>query len=99
MLNLTGAFVPVHTVYKDRLLEVTCIHIANCGATPATVRVCVVPSSGTAQQANALLWDFAIPANDFIEMSDGLLLDRGSSLQALTSAPATVNLFLSGLES
>lgn len=88
-----------HTVYRDRWFKVTCLHIVNTTAAPVTVQVCIVPDGGAPVQTNALLWDFAIPANDLIEMADGLLLPPSSSMQALCSAAGAINLFLSGTES
>lgn len=85
-------------VYSVRWLTVTMLHLVNTTAGPITVQVCLVPAGGTPTQANALLWDFSIPANDFIQCSDGLLMNPGESIQALASAGASVNLQFSGLE-
>lgn len=97
-VQLDVGFTVVHQVYSVRYLMVTMLHLVNCTAAPITVQVCVVPSGGTPAQANALMWDFSLPANDLIEIGDGLLMAPGSSLQALASAGASVNLTFSGLE-
>lgn len=96
--NLGNSFATVHTVYPDRVLEVTCLHIVNTAAVATTVRVCLVPAAGTAEAANALAWDFNIPPNDLIELGDGLLFPGLSSLAAMGSIAGNLNLFLSGLE-
>lgn len=95
---LTIADQVIHTVYESRTFEITMIHLVNTTAVPVTVQVCAVPQGGTKQQANALLWDYEIPAHDFIEFGEGHLLLPGGSIRANANADNAVNLILAGTE-
>jgi len=97
--NLSGAFAVLHTVYQARWLRVTNLHLVNVSLAAVTVNVCAVVKGGTPDVTNALLWGFSIPASDFIEASEGLMLPPGSSIQALCSTPGAINLYFSGEES
>ena len=88
----------LHEVYKGRTLTVSMIHLVNTTAVDVTVQVHLVPFGEVATQANSILYDYTIPAHDFIELGEGfLLLDRGT-LQAVASGANAVNLHFSGLE-
>lgn len=96
--NLSGSFVIIHTVQNNWFFRTSCLHIVNTSGAPVTVRVCVVPGGGSPDVTNALLWDFSIPANDLIELAEGLIMKPSSTCQALCSSAGAVNLFLSGTE-
>ena len=98
LLTLTGAFQTVHAVNNGRWFTVRNIHISNSSGAPVTVQVCFVPHGGSAVQGNGALWSFSVPANDFIELADGQKLPPGASVQALASAGAAVNIWVSGIE-
>lgn len=97
-ITLTGAFQTIHTVYRTRQLTISVIHIANTTAGAITVQLCFVPPAGTAAQGNAALWDYSIPANDFIQLSEGQILGSEYTIQALASAGNAINLAISGRE-
>jgi len=79
-------------------VAVSIIHLANTSTGPLTVSLCAVPSGGSPAQGNALLYGFSIPANDFIELGDGLILLSGGYLTAQASFPAVISVFMSGFQ-
>ena len=98
MASLTIALQTVHTVYRDRVLTVGMVHLVNVTGVAATVQLHYVPLAGAAAAANAALYDYTIPANDFIEFGEGQLLASGCAVQATCSADNAVNLILCGFE-
>jgi hypothetical protein len=97
-LSLTTAFGLVHTVATNRWLTIKNVHISNFSAGPVAVQVCFVPSGASPVSGNSALWNFSVPANDFIEWGDGQRLPPGASVQALASAGTAINLWISGIE-
>lgn len=97
-LQLTAGFQTLYTVNNARWFRATCFHLVNVTASARTVRLCVVPPAGAASAVNALLWDFSVPANDFIEFGEGLKVPPASTIQVMASAISALNLFLSGVE-
>jgi hypothetical protein len=96
--ELTAAFTTLYTVPGATKFTVGQLHLVNASPSAKTVRVCVVPSAGSPLQSNAILWDFSIAANDFIELAKGDIWDTGVTLQALASAGTSVNVKLAGVE-
>lgn len=96
--ELTGSFTTIYTVPGSTKLTVAQLHLVNATASARTVRVCVVPAAGSPGQSNAILWDFEIGANDFIELAKGDIWDAGATLQALASSASSVNVKLAGVE-
>lgn len=97
-LELTGTFQTVYTVPAVTKFTCAIIHIANTTSSAKTVQVCIVPSAGSPTAANALLWDFSIAANDFIEFGKGDIWLADATLQAKASASSAVVLKLAGIE-
>lgn len=97
MLTLGVGFLVVHPVNPGRWFTVRNIHIANSSGAPVTVQVCFV-FGGSPAQGNSALWNFSVPANDFIEWGEGQKLPPGSSVQALASSGTSVNIWVSGIE-
>lgn len=97
-LELTNVFQTVYTARGNRRMRVTLIHLVNCANASRTVRVCLVDPGAVAAQANAILWDYVVPANDFIEFGEGQLLVPLMTVQALASVNNSVNLHISGIE-
>jgi hypothetical protein len=97
VLSLTGAFAVAHSVSPSRWLTIRNIHIANTSAAPVTVQVCFVFQGSSPIQGNSAIWNFSIPANDFIEWGDGQKLPPKSTVQASASANV-INFWLSGIE-
>lgn len=95
---LTAAFQTLYTVSSARALRIGVMHLANVSGAAVTASVCAVAKAGSPAAGNALLWNFSVPANDFIEFGEGLLLPAESSLRAMATAPGAMNLFLSGIE-
>ena len=73
------------------------IHIANTHTAAVTLELCIDDGGGDVQ-TNALLWDISIPANDFIEFGQGIILAAGSSLSAKASVTDKIIINLSGIE-
>jgi hypothetical protein len=90
--KLTAAFATVYTVYPAYWGRVSMIHLDNSTGSDVTVRLCLVAPSGTPIEDNAMLWDFTIPANDFIEFGDGYWLPPSSSLQASCSSDGAIKM-------
>ena len=98
-LTLTAAFQVLYLADVRHRLTVKMVHIANTDAADRTVQLCYVPAApATAVQGNAALWNYTIPANDFIEFGEGQMILGGGSIQALASLAAVVNVHLSGIE-
>ena len=93
-----GSYSTLHTVNCARWMRVANIHLANTGATDQTVRLCRVISGGAAGTSNALLYDFTVPANDFIEFGEGLMLGPKDSLQGSADAANAIVATLGGVE-
>lgn len=96
---LTVAEQIIHTPNSQRHLTIRNLHLTNAGAVEAKVKVAITPTGVPFQASAALLWDFAIPGNDFIEFGEGLLVPPGSTLQAAAENDNSCVLFLSGFES
>lgn len=93
-----GAFVTVHTVNNARWLRISCLHLANVTNAAVTVRLCLVPAGATAVIGNALVYDFSIPAFDFLEFGEGLRLGPNGLIRGQANAANAINCFLSGVE-
>lgn len=98
VLELTAAFQTYYTVPALTTFTTGIIHIANQSASAATIQLCVVPSAGSPTADNAILWNFSIAANDFIELGRGILLPAASSFRALASGIDTLTLKIDGIE-
>lgn len=96
--ELGVALATVHTVHSERWLKVASLHLTNTTNTSKTVRVCSVPSGDAAAASNALVWDFTLDGNDFLEFGEGTMLAPGATIQASAQAAASVVLFVSGRE-
>lgn len=98
LAQLGVGFAAVHTVGYQRQLTVSLIHIVNLTAGAVTVELCACGNGIAPSITNAILWNFSVPANDFLELGDGMiLLDRGS-IQGLASAAASINVMICGIE-
>lgn len=96
--QLGAAFAVVHTVGFQRQFTVTLIHICNTTANAATIRLCVHQAGNAAAAANAVLWDYSIPANDFIEIADGMILLSQWEIEARTGTAGAITLLVCGVE-
>ena len=96
---LLTSFAVLYTVPAATKAVVALLRLVNTSGAAVTVRLCVVPSAGSPAVGNALLWDFSVAANDFIDMGRGLSLPAEASVRALASADSVVNLKLDVVES
>jgi hypothetical protein len=99
--QLGAGFATLYTpaTQSKRECVVSRIHLANTTGGAITVRICTVLPGGTPTQANALLWDYSIAANAYVEFGKDLVLLWGVSLQASASVGASVTLTFAGQES
>lgn len=96
--NLTIAEQTVHEVFSERKLTVSMIHIVNVTAGAVGVYMYFVPPAGAAEASNAALYNFSIPANDFIELGEGQILKSSVAIIASCSVDNAINIAVSGLE-
>lgn len=97
-LTLTGAFQVILRAYPIGILRLTMVHLVNVTATDATVRLCYVANGGTPTVANAILWDFVVPANDFIEFGAQDYLPASTSIQAMSGTASAINIRVAGVQ-
>lgn len=90
---ITTSFATAYTVPGATKFVNGVLHIANSTQNPILVRVC---KNGDLA-ANALLWDFSVPANDFIEFGRGLILSAAETLRVKADA-AGLTLTGAGIE-
>lgn len=95
---LTVAFQTIHTVHFQRHLTIKNIHLTNTTGADVTIQITLNPAGVAPQQSAALLWDFTIPANDFLEFGEGLIVEPSGSISALASADNAIVMQLCGIE-
>jgi len=96
--SLTVAPQTIHTVFAQRKLTVKMIHLVNVTGAAATLQLHFVPPGGVAAAANAALYDFSIPANDFIELGEGQILFESYAVIGTCSVDNAINVTVCGLE-
>lgn len=96
--SLTVAPQTVHTVFAERKLTIEMIHLVNVTGAAATIQLHYVPPSGVAAVTNAALYDFSIPANDFIELGEGQILFESYSIIGTCSVDNAINITVCGFE-
>ena len=88
-----------YTVPASTTAQFTSIRVCNTTGTPATVRVFVVPSGGSADQSTAITYDFEIPAKDFQELiQKPIILGAAGTLQVQNGTANAITFTISGLE-
>lgn len=96
--QLTTSFQVIHTVPSELSLNLSSILIVNTDVAQRTVKVCFVAPGTSPIQSNAILWDYPIAPNDFIEIGSGQIIPAQYSIQASASASTAVNIRISGNE-
>ena len=97
IVQLGTSFSTIYTVPGSTNFTVSMLHLVNTGSA-STVDVCVVPSGGTAQQSNAIMWQQTITINDVLEILKGDIWNTGTTLQARAQTGSAINLKLAGIE-
>lgn len=94
-LQLTTGF---QTVYNNSVLTlvISIIRITNTTGGAVTVSLCYVPDGGTAADNNAVLWQFSLGANDFLEFGQGDVISPATTIQAKASANTSITMRVSG---
>ena len=94
---LTTAFQLIHEVDQRQVCTVRKLLLSNVTNGNVNVRVCYVPNGGTAGIGNALLWDYSLSSNEFIELAEGDMF-RGVGLVAQAASNDSVTLKFAGEE-
>lgn len=89
----------VHTAHVQRWLYVRNIHICNVTAVDATVSVAICESGEVPSSSLAILYQFTLGGNEFIEFGEGILIPPSGTLYAAAGAVNSINIRLSGEES
>jgi hypothetical protein len=92
------AFSAIYTVNLGRQFTASCIHICNTTGGAVTVQLTAAGPSVVPGAANALLWSFSIPANDFLEFGEGLILFSQWTVSGLASSPTAITVIICGEE-
>jgi len=85
----------LYTVPSTGQFLLTDIEICNTTATAGTFTIYLVPSGGTASQANALFYSSPINGNSLVQWTGQQSLAAGSTIQGLASA-TTITIKVSG---
>jgi hypothetical protein len=96
--QLGVGFSTIYTVTYQRQFSASCFHVTNTTGAAQTVRIAAVPPAGIAGPGNALCWDFSIPANDFLEFGEGIILFSLWSIAGLASVGAAITVMVCGKE-
>jgi hypothetical protein len=97
-LTLGAAFATAYTSNFARWTTIRKILLANTTAGAVTVQLCFVIQGTSPSQGNAVLWNYSVPANTFVELGADQKLPPGTAVQALAGSANAVNLFLSAIE-
>lgn len=97
--SLSSSFQILYTVPSLTTFTIGMVHIFNSDAVNRGIYLCFVPSGGTAQQSNGVLWNFTISPQDTVELLKGAIIPAGYTIQARSDTNSVVNIFISGIES
>jgi hypothetical protein len=84
--SMDTSYTTIYTVPKENTVLVATIDICNTSSSLQTVYVSFVPAGGTAGPSNALLYGFAIAANDTFQWNGEQILEAGDTIQCYASA-------------
>lgn len=96
---LIVAWEPVYTAHVQRWLYVRNIHLCNITAVDATVSVAICESGEAPSSSLALLYQFTLAGNEFLEFGEGILIPPSATLYAAAGAINSINIRLNGEES
>jgi len=97
--SLTIAEQLVYVVSQHVKLTIKLLRLSNVTGSAVTVRLYFAPPNGTGATTNAVLYDFSIAANEFIEFGEGQILYDSFVIRGSCSVDNAVNVILCGLES
>lgn len=97
--SLVVAWGAIHTVHVQRWFRVSNIHLCNVTAVDATVSVAICASGESPSSSLALLYQFTLAGNEFIEFGEGILIPPDGTLYAAAAVANSINVYLSGEES
>lgn len=98
--QLTAAAAVYYTTPANTWAEIGAATVTNVTGTARTVTVHLVPSGGAAGATNIVVQTRTVPANAAVQLWEiiGQKLPPGSTIRALASAGAAVNLTIGGYE-
>lgn len=96
---LIVAWEAIHTVHEQRWLYVRNIHVCNITAVDATFSVAICESGESPSSSLAIIYQFTLGGNEFIEFGEGILIPPSGTLYAAAGVISSINIRLSGEES
>lgn len=97
-VSLTASEADVYTVPASTVARVTQIIFCNTDTSDRTVRLWAIPSGGASGVANALFYDFVIPAKRTIAFDCNFYLSAAAKLRGLASVTSVVSCQAFGIE-
>lgn len=88
----------VYTVPALTVARVTQLVLCNSDSVDRTVRVWAIPPAGSSAIANAIFYDFTVPANMSIFEEVNMFLAAGAKIRGLASVAAVVSCQAYGIE-
>ncbi len=99
VVQLTTSYQTIYTCPAATKAAVAFIRVVNVTSTQQSVRLHVTPAAGSEGSQNAIMYDFQIPGNDFIDSAKGMMLAAGDFISALASANVSLNVKVDLIES
>lgn len=97
-VSLTAAEADVYTVPASTVARVTQIVFCNTDTSDRTVRLWAIPSAGASGVANALFYDYLIPAKRSLVVDTNLYLSAAAKIRGLASVTSVVSCQVFGIE-
>lgn len=94
-VRLGTGWTMVYEVNSVHHLQVKNLHVNNAGNTPVNVWLCVVKPGNNPTEGNALLWNYTLSGNNFVETGKDAIVSPCKMIQAKAST-ANVCVSVSG---
>lgn len=95
---LTASAVNLYAVPTGKTTTVKTILLANYTSSAGTATIHLVPSAGSASNANKVYGEVNVDANSTAQIDTNIFIPEGASLQALASGTNKINIHVSGIE-
>lgn len=95
LVRAQTTFTTIITARADAYFQIEGLWAANTTAVDHDYSVCLVASGGSPTVANALVWDFVVPANtvDYAVGAAGMLVPPGYTVRVNSDANDVINIF------
>lgn len=95
LVRAQTTFATILTARDDAYFEIAGLWAANTTAVDHDYSVCLVAPAGSATVANALVWDFVVPANtvDYAVGVAGMLVPPGYTVRVAADAADVINIY------